>query len=367
MCLSPIVRPNVNFGSARKGVNYLKDCHSTNLSIPCGHCAECIAVKQMSLIERVQMQALVSYTYMVTLTYNPESLRSVVASDGFEFSFADIVDMQNMIRRIKEYNLIDRPWSHFYVSEKGGLHQRPHFHLLVFLEKRDTDSWLTPLQYEPYLYQLFLDQWKRNYGSKKKPDYKPCLTLKFSYKNGKRRSNYDCHFVQPSLTDSGVSDVAWYCLKYMLKPDDREVKRQQALKLNLPEDEYSYIWNLIRSRWDSSPSFGLGCYNRAWNLKIWNYLRDGVEKSASCGSEFPFYFNPDDGTSWPLMRYYFNKVVNINDAHRFFYNQKSNKIDSNRSYREKSASDILKSLSDYRKHLNQVFVSDSDKSDFDIM
>lgn len=58
---------------------------------------------------------------------------------------------------------------------------------------------------------------------------------------GELKSTFDFHYVNPSSTREASMDVAFYVTKYMMKPSEKAVRLQRALKLNLPEDEYEDV------------------------------------------------------------------------------------------------------------------------------
>lgn len=97
------------------------------LRVPCGHCPECIANKQMQLVQRVQMESLSNYIFFATLTYNKDSLPHVLTSTGYDIPFADIRDLQNCFKRLRKSNAFTRSFRYFAVSELGSKKGRPHF------------------------------------------------------------------------------------------------------------------------------------------------------------------------------------------------------------------------------------------------
>lgn len=176
-----------------------------------------------------------------------------------------------------------------------------HFHIIWFLPKYDGETFSDGLSLTPKLYDSIKSFWAENVGSLKKPFYQPLFTFQRKYYRGKLFTNYDTHFVVPSLTSSGYNSVAFYCCKYLFKVSDKETRLQQALRLNLPEDEYNAVWPIVKSGCYSSPSFGLG---GSWNnLSIVNYIRDCVKRSdRSLG--YPQFFNPDTAQAFPLAPFY---------------------------------------------------------------
>ena len=72
MCLAPVVIKNPYFGcDPSKGYNYLHDCVSTHIAVPCGHCKDCITTRQSAFAVRCDIEGMnyVSVPFMLTLTY----------------------------------------------------------------------------------------------------------------------------------------------------------------------------------------------------------------------------------------------------------------------------------------------------------
>lgn len=126
MCVRPITIPNPNYGLSKVGFGFMKDCVSKFITVPCGHCPECIANKQMQFVQRIQMEELENHLFYCTLTYNNESLPVVTTSTGYDIRYADIRDVQNMIKRLRKSNVFGRPFRYFGVSELGSKKARPH-------------------------------------------------------------------------------------------------------------------------------------------------------------------------------------------------------------------------------------------------
>lgn len=99
MCLNPILRPNTNRTLSERLTRYYngkpvkvyatsklgnriaararafgKDADSDFIYIPCGRCPECVAAKQNSLVQRVQMEAKHNHLFFCTLTYDNKHL-----------------------------------------------------------------------------------------------------------------------------------------------------------------------------------------------------------------------------------------------------------------------------------------------------
>lgn len=309
MCLSPNVIPNANFGRHDK-LAYLVDTKSRYLHVPCGHCSECIYMRQSSVVQRCIAESLDNYLFFCTLTYNNESLPIVETTTGVSIRYADMRDFTLMMKRLRKRSGFNRTIRYFVVSELGEKGGRPHFHAILFVPKLPGDSFVTTMQLETWLFENLLSEWRRNYGSTRKPVYKPLCTYVRRFIRGELRTNYDLHYLNPRSSENGVSDVAFYVSKYMLKPSDREKRLQQALKLNLSEDEYEDIWKLVKTRFHASTGFG--CSSKIQE----DYIRDCIELSKVSANAPKFY---SDGFSYPLSRFYQRKgnLWTLDDASYF--------------------------------------------------
>lgn len=126
MCSNPQTIPNPNFGLQDKGLGFMKDCVSKYILVPCGHCRECIANKQMQLVQRVQMEELENHIFFASITYNNEMLPYCLCSNGRQIRFADKRDVQSMMKRLRKSNVFGRPFRYLAVSELGASKGRPH-------------------------------------------------------------------------------------------------------------------------------------------------------------------------------------------------------------------------------------------------
>lgn len=293
-----------------EGLNFLHDCTSLYMRVPCGHCPSCIATKQMYLLQRFYMQSMNSYVFFSTFTYDDAHLPSLEVN-GFNIRYADFTHFVHMVKRLRKYNSFTRPFTYFAVSELGEKRARPHFHCLWFLPKFDSDDSSTPYFLEDLLYKVLRDSWCVNIGSNRSPIYEPLFTFRSIVRYGKVFSNFDLHFVRPSLGTLTSDSVAFYVMKYILKSSSHERKLQQALRLNLEPSEYLDIWNKVKSRSQSSLRFGYGM--NLVNLKlplpcVLNYIKDCIKKTP-LGSPYPMFFSPLDGSSYPLSPFYQSRSI----------------------------------------------------------
>lgn len=305
MCVHPIQIPNPNLGIRKNPYAFCKDTESQYIYVPCKHCSQCIALEQMYLVQRIQMECLVSHPFFCTLTYNNEHLPSITTSSGYDLTYAAYKDLQDMFKRIRNYDSFGRPFRYIAVTERGKKGHRPHMHLIWLLPKYERDTKIDILNLEQTLYREILKNWVTNIGSDKKPIYVENCTYVRKIVAGKLRYNYDLHYCDQGLTNNGISEVGFYVLKYMLKKNSYEEKLQQALKMNLEEDEYKDIYNLVKSRAKWSKGFGCGNWKKGEKVhpKILEYLHGCIDKTPS-NNRYPCFFSPTTGAQFPLAPYF---------------------------------------------------------------
>lgn len=315
MCLSPTLIPNPNRG--RKDIySRLVDSSSAYIGVPCGHCTQCVQMRQSSIVQRCQVEQRSNHLFFCTITYHNSAMPIVTTSTGYDIRYADRRDVTLMMKRLHKSGVFGRDWKYLCVSELGSKGGRPHFHIIFSVEKYPEDTFPDILKLENIMFHAVLHEWRRNVGSTRAPVWKPLLVYKQCYRAGKLRSTYDLHYMDDHDTLAGNADVAFYVTKYMFKPSDRAERLQQALHLNLPPEEYDDVWKLIKPGFTVSPGFGMSDVS---------YVRECIERSKQT-SEFPKFYNPVDGSSFPLSRYYSRKgVYNMDDA-LFFSDQKKDDL-----------------------------------------
>lgn len=323
MCLSPILIKNKSrmYGGKIDTLTAFHDTTSQYIYVCCGVCPECLRKKQMYLVQRCQLESIDNYLFFATLTYCDKML-PVVDINGFQHQYADVTDFQNMMKRIRKSDFFQKftdvnhkcRIKYLYVTEYGSKRHRPHFHAIFFIPKMSTDNVFKPLEYENELFRLLLSEWKRNLGSTRVPNYEPLCWLSECYRNGNRYSNFDCHYVNPELSNGQESDVAFYVTKYCLKYDKWFDDKRKALYLNCsPEDYYKYM-SLLKPAVRYSKFFGLSDSSR-------EYLRECIDKH-SCDSLYPLFRNPLTGQLFPMSPYLFDKVGTLMDKYEFYYRSK---------------------------------------------
>lgn len=234
MCVSPRIIDNPNYGSTNALHLLIHDCHSSKIEVPCGDCPQCRSRKQTDLLQRVQMESLNSYVFFFTLTYN-KNVPTYSLPNGkvlMRAEYKHIVDMFKRIRKTQYFG--ERKFKYLVTSEFSPKRARPHYHGLLFLKKLPSDSRLEYVNLEGLVKQTLLHEWRVNIATRiakkdskkykmgdiipdtRNPKYIPLCDYKVSYRNGKPRSTFDCHYVTPNSVD-GSNDVSFYVMKYLFK------------------------------------------------------------------------------------------------------------------------------------------------------
>lgn len=305
MCDRPIFIDNPYKGLKHVGLNYLHDTKSLKLAVPCGNCPTCIALRQNYYIQRTQMESIGNHLFMLTLTYKDSMIRTINVN-GRKLYYPDWTDVQKMFKRLRNRGLSFR---YQVVSEYGSRHHRPHFHAIISVPKGPKDTYHDIKNLEEKLSNMFACEWKRNYGSDRKPIYKDLCCFVFSFKG----RTFDLHWINPSATKEGESDVAFYVTKYLLKADKWVDRLKSALKLNLKPDEFEKVWKLLKPR--TCISKGFGDYN---NPFVRRHIRKGIELAITTDSLFPFFINPVNGNTFPLSPFYQRRFMTLDDKLHFF-------------------------------------------------
>ena len=376
MCVSPTLIKNPNYHSKSR-YSFLRDTVSPYIKVPCGVCPECVKVRQMSLVQRCITESLSGYPFFCTLTYNNQSLPVLTTSDGYDIRFADLSDFVNMVKRLRKDNAFGRPFRYLAVSELGSKRARPHFHVLFFVQRHPEDSIYTPINLEDKLFKTVLSYWSRNYGSSRKPVYKPLCTYVRKIICGKVKSTYDFHYVQPSTLDGTTLDVPFYVTKYMLKPSSKAQRLQQALKLNLDHEEYESVWKTVKPRWFSSLNFGFGVYGlqskglsysdrlkRLESTEAFKLVKQSIERSVF-SSDYPAFYDPESGKPLALSRYWktFGNLFTEQDALTFFY-KSPNQTEDNVSIDSRPYDRKIFTLDRHQRQLSQI---DSHEENFNLI
>lgn len=333
MCLKPILIDNPYLGTGHVGLNFLHDTTSKKMAVPCGHCKQCIAMKQSYIVQRSQMEADGNDLWFCTLTYKTSMLKYIDVN-GYRLRYAYLPDLQNMIKRMRKNNLFGMPFRFWAVVEYGGKKHRPHFHLIFSTPKIPGETRSAKLAREKKYYWDVFHEWKRNtatcidkhgrtQANTRAPFYEDLCEYKVTYKNGKRRCTYDFHWIDPAIKDANgkihdEADVAFYVTKYTTKANKYVDRLKSALRLNLDPDEFTAIWKILRPKCLVSKKWG-----DPESDHVRQHVRSGIDRALNDpDSAFPYFINPSTGQTFPLAPFYKKRFLTLMDAMDFFYKQK---------------------------------------------
>lgn len=321
MCLNPIMIDNPYKGLKHVGLNRFHDCTSLKIPVPCGNCSVCVALKQSYFIQRTQMEQLHNFLFMLTLTYNRESL-PVIDVNGYKYSYALWSDFQKMIRRIRKKKLT-RPFKYFAVSEFGSEKHRIHFHAILSFPRLAGEDDFDAFRLEREYFKIFLNNWKRRVGgTNRKPIFQDlCTYIKLS--NGK--STYDFHYIDPRRSKAGEDDVCFYVTKYVTKSDKWLDKVKSAMKFNLSPEDFQKVFNgLIKPK---------VCCSKNWGSpdspSVKKYIRKGIDLALK-NKDFlyPVFINRHSGQTFPLSPFYKSRFLTMNDNEVFYLRSPDKYLDS---------------------------------------
>lgn len=388
MCISPQLIRNPNVGLGDIGLNYLKDCTSAYIRVPCGHCPECIQVRQMGIVQRMNVEYKYNHLLFIMCSYKPGMLPVLELSNGWKIPYADWKDLQNAFKRLRKRNAFGRPFRYLAVSERGERGHRPHFHIILILKKLDSDDKYTPFSLQQIVFKEFLSEWKRNVATRVRPsdgrivpdnwhpDYKPLLEYHRIFTRHGWKSNYTVEYIRPLSVFSTEDAVSFYITKYISKHDTFTEKLRSALELNLEEDYFKEVWNIVKPRCRWSHGFGVNGWPQLILLddpkidyvtgemsiqsvvktvpdeSALSYIHDIVSKGTSSDSP---KFLADNGAVYPLSRYYyrFGEIIDRSLADKFFRGSLKEKYDG-MSFFDKSIDQICKSNDHFEKNVQLI-------------
>lgn len=319
MCLAPILIDNPYYRSPIRDPTYhiIHDTTTSKLAVPCGRCATCIHLKQVYLIQRVQMEALSHDLFYGTLTYNNESL-PVSQYGDIQFAHVDFTDWQKMIKMIRK-DYPELKFRYMLVSEYGGKKHRPHFHFILSLPRDDT-ALACRISRAERLFKIFLQYWRRNVAppiwSEKRqkfipdswhPQWQKLLTYHRVKTAQGWKYNYDLHYLDPNSSKDGLDGVSFYVTKYIMKFDDWVDKFKSVLFFNLSEDDYKEAWSKFRPRLLLSKHFGAPD-----DPAVISHIVKGINVAlANHEAFYPFFVSRVDGSTYPLAPYYSKRFVTV--------------------------------------------------------
>lgn len=381
MCLTPITIDNPYYNKdPSKGYNFLHDCVKQKIAIPCGVCSECVNLEQMYLIQRVQMESINNYLYMGTCTYDNEHMPMLETSQGYKYRYCDIKHVTTAFRRLRDKNTYGIPFRYIAVTEKGTQKGRPHMHCLLLFKKEDIGDYYDAITFEQeHKFDLF-QAWSINKGTKRTPIYETLSQYRTSIRHHELRATYDFHYVNPAKTSGGITDAAFYVLKYMLKDTAHDRKIKQALdyyyraeaneetgEIDIIEDEElkqeaKDTWNTIRNRRNLSIAFGLNDWfiegknreikEQECDKDIINHIREGIEQSKRAKQPYALFYGVENLLTFPLSPYYKEKefLYNMEDEITFWKNRPHDIKDTE----QRTTTELIKKFNDYERKLERL-------------
>lgn len=349
MCECPTIIRNPYAGcDPSKGYNYLHDCVSAFIEVPCGKCRECIATKQDTYSVRSLVERSRSIPFMLTLTYDqkhvPRMDNQGDVLDGFAYpDYKHVSDMFKRLRRTidkspwlssmfaepleeKLYNsnkvVKTPPFKYLAVQEYGKINLRPHFHLLLFvripsaLNKKSRQSvefqcWCTDV--ERFFYAWFKNNWAINVGSKWNPVYEPLYT----YVRSGKYCTYDFHrIVECDATPS--NSPVYYVTKYLYKFNKKLDKFGKMVfakykQGQISEDRFLFFKKKCRMCAKTSNYFGF-----PFSEDEINRVLRSITQSKNEHPCFPKYYD-SDGVSHPFPRAWKPRFLLLDDRTHFAY------------------------------------------------
>lgn len=285
MCQNPVRIPNPYFSN--KPFKYENGSVSSLdtrfvskkplIDVPCGKCPDCRASYNGALLQRVQMESLTSYVYMVTLTYDDAHIPklSFTTDDGLvDLYYADVSHIQALYKRLRDRRLFkDRGLRYLSVTEYGSRRFRPHHHMMMFVAKKSDDTDVTPFVIERWLYMNIKILYAANYGTRKKPIYEPYFTYREAMFEGKLTHNYDVRLIRDLSSDlkdaasinsiESIGKTASYVLSYITKPsayEDELLPFLENYSHSLGPDMARSLKRILKCRCNYSKHLGFGFY-----------------------------------------------------------------------------------------------------------
>lgn len=350
MCLSPVTIRNPYCGcNPTVGCNYLHDCKSVFIQVPCGHCKHCITTRQSSYAVRADIESYKyrSIPFMLTITYNNEMIpRMPVVGDILDnfpvLCWKHVSDMFKRLRIYLERNpdsalskLIPPPsvyvlngrnrvipsFKYMFVGEYGKNHLRPHYHALIYI--------LPPYEFGTPLFNAwrdnvvsllggwFKENWAINVGTRKNPVYKKLYTYVAKRTRFGIMSTFDFHAVVHSDEIPDNSPI-YYVSKYLFKPSKKLEKLRKMIYAKWMKGEISderfKIFNSVTSR----------------NLRLSKYfgfpldeiqmerVQFSISQSLKLKRAFPVYFSSSGNSE--VFPQYLKSLLTLEQATYFAYN-----------------------------------------------
>lgn len=351
MCSCPIEIRNPYKGSdVQKGLNYLHDCQSDYIQVPCGHCRECISARQSSYSVRSSVELGHSVCFFITLTYDNIHVPRIPANgdclDGF--AYCDYSHLSRLFHRFRKHIERDEqfgkwfapveeftiqhserkvklsPFKYLAVAEFGKEHLRPHYHILLFVRlpryitdfpnykvRSEFTSWCTTVEH--LLHDWFRDNWAVNVGTRKNPRYE----LLYKYVRNGKYCTYDCHLVR---SVDGLKDDSpiFYVTKYLYKHNEKFELFQKFVYAQFKQGKLSYdrwsLFYLYTHRLCRTSNY----FGYPLSASEFQCIRHSIDISRIMKRSSPLYVLPDGSTS--VFPQYYKQFLTLDDVTHFAYN-----------------------------------------------
>lgn len=354
MCECPTIIKNPYAGcDPSKGFNYLHDCVSAYIEVPCGRCRECISTKQDTYSVRSLVERSRSIPFFLTLTYDNKHVpRMDSVGDCLDrFAYPDykhVADMFKRLRRFIEKNDSIRslfaedldekiynsdkvvktpPFKYLAVQEFGKVNLRPHFHILLFVripatvatwsrQSSEFNCWVSSI--EVFLSTWFRCNWAINVGTKWNPKYETLYT----YVRRGKYCTYDFHRVVETTSCPSNSPV-YYVTKYLYKFNKRLNKFSkfvyaQYKQGKLSEERFNFFDKVTRMCAKTSNYFGF-----PMTSDIIERVVRSIHRSKMDNPCFPKYYDTE-GVSHPFPRTWKPRFLLLDDRTHFAYTYEEN-------------------------------------------
>lgn len=184
-----------------------------------------------------------------------------------------------MFKRFRFAELLDRDFRYLTVNEYGDKKHRPHFHILLFVARKESDKLNTPSIIRNIIFDNLGKFFAINKGTKKEPVYEKLFTYRQKYTKNGIKTNYFVKYVEDydaqdkicsylgaetqDLVDT-VTNVKTtrYLIGYVNKPSKYEQKLECVIDRYKEDDIMrNKLVRMLRSQVRYSKGFGCGFTN----------------------------------------------------------------------------------------------------------
>lgn len=291
MCLSPVEIRNPYFNKKmfytslgrklHKGeVDALKPT-SPFLTVPCRHCEECLKSSSNAILIRAHFESMTSYVYNIMLSYDNSHIPTITLSsstgEDVRLVYPEYSHIQNMFKRLRnDPDFQNRDFRYVVASEYGSENRRPHWHILLFIARKFSDSQQTPLRLQRVLKERLIRFYSNNIGTRKNPVYDPLLTAAEKIVNGKTYTNYLVRYIDTNERQNAcnstmpITALTSYLIKYAMKEDAEFLAYKKDLLSKLSSESHltEELIRVITPVFKYSKNFGLGFSDSGYKLSF---------------------------------------------------------------------------------------------------